>query len=428
MERTTLVKVEQDAPSTRTQNGVLYFTRSFVPSTACPPSSLSARPPHRATAHGYSTPNALEGYFESRLQPLVSAVQRTMVVWEEAWLEKAVSLASSVVVEAWRRSVDVCVVTAELCECILESYVNSGLFPARSRVLLPCCCEVGWRVYGWGEGGGGRRGGGSANMVRSGRPSHRKGNAHAAPSDSIKSGTLKPDQPKGCTKQSLRSEAATLAILDPPGRSLYHLFTQIHDNHRHTTHLVSSRTDCPSPPSLPHLNACSARVSALRTSASTSYKCTCHLHGHQFLSRLTVPSRPLPFHVPSASIDVLHQIVASGHRGILAAPWYLDKTVPVAGSTHYGFIDTWRDFYHADPEVGLAPPLLPWACEARSAVGEKPHIFVGLNRLAPVGSFIRSGFCVLDVHLFSQCYSDDFFLEVFASQSNIMKIHPSLPR
>ncbi|KAJ4457813.1 putative Beta-hexosaminidase subunit A1 [Paratrimastix pyriformis] len=58
------------------------------------------------------------------------------------------------------------------------------------------------------------------------------------------------------------------------------------------------------------------------------------------------------------SIDVLHQIVASGHPGILAAPWYLDKQIPSQSqATHYEFMDTWQDFYTADPGVGSEGPV-----------------------------------------------------------------------
>jgi len=52
------------------------------------------------------------------------------------------------------------------------------------------------------------------------------------------------------------------------------------------------------------------------------------------------------------SIEALHQIVAAGYRGILAAPWYLDKQIPSRqGATHYFFYDTWKDYYTPDPAV-----------------------------------------------------------------------------
>eukprot|EP00766_Chilomastix_caulleryi_P002292 gnl/Chilomastix_caulleri/328.p1 GENE.gnl/Chilomastix_caulleri/328~~gnl/Chilomastix_caulleri/328.p1 ORF type:complete len:236 (+),score=57.76 gnl/Chilomastix_caulleri/328:195-902(+) len=50
----------------------------------------------------------------------------------------------------------------------------------------------------------------------------------------------------------------------------------------------------------------------------------------------------------------LGEIVKAGYRGLLSGGWYLDKQVPrLDGVTHYGFYDTWRDFYENEPTAGL---------------------------------------------------------------------------
>jgi len=53
------------------------------------------------------------------------------------------------------------------------------------------------------------------------------------------------------------------------------------------------------------------------------------------------------------SSSTLATVVAAGYQAILAAPWYLDKQVPMSGSTHYEFIDTWLDFYNSEPLNGI---------------------------------------------------------------------------
>lgn len=50
----------------------------------------------------------------------------------------------------------------------------------------------------------------------------------------------------------------------------------------------------------------------------------------------------------------LGDIVKAGYRGILSGGWYLDKQIPALDSTtHYGFYETWEDFYNNEPTKGL---------------------------------------------------------------------------
>eukprot|EP01133_Synstelium_polycarpum_P001361 gene1361-1560_t len=53
------------------------------------------------------------------------------------------------------------------------------------------------------------------------------------------------------------------------------------------------------------------------------------------------------------STTLMQQIVNAGLRAIASFDYYLDKQVPVSGSTHYEFVDTWQDFYNSDPLAGL---------------------------------------------------------------------------
>ena len=46
-------------------------------------------------------------------------------------------------------------------------------------------------------------------------------------------------------------------------------------------------------------------------------------------------------------------VLAAGHRALLADGWYLDKQVPVDGRTSWFWVDTWRDMYLVDPTKGL---------------------------------------------------------------------------
>jgi len=51
----------------------------------------------------------------------------------------------------------------------------------------------------------------------------------------------------------------------------------------------------------------------------------------------------------------LNAVVVAGYYGLVAYPYYLDKQVP-DGNTHYEWVDTWQDFYNADPAAGVTGP------------------------------------------------------------------------
>ena len=50
---------------------------------------------------------------------------------------------------------------------------------------------------------------------------------------------------------------------------------------------------------------------------------------------------------------VVLDVLAAGHRALLADGWYLDRQVPVDGRTSWFWVDTWRDMYLRDPTGGL---------------------------------------------------------------------------
>lgn len=45
--------------------------------------------------------------------------------------------------------------------------------------------------------------------------------------------------------------------------------------------------------------------------------------------------------------------MSAGYKAIFSFAWYLDKQVPDPPSTHYEWVDTWQDFYLADPYNGI---------------------------------------------------------------------------
>jgi len=45
----------------------------------------------------------------------------------------------------------------------------------------------------------------------------------------------------------------------------------------------------------------------------------------------------------------LQKVVNAGHQGLLAYGWYLDRQIPDPPSTHYEWVDTWKDFYSLEP-------------------------------------------------------------------------------
>jgi hexosaminidase len=49
----------------------------------------------------------------------------------------------------------------------------------------------------------------------------------------------------------------------------------------------------------------------------------------------------------------LQQVINGGHRAVAAFAYYLDKQMPNPNSTHYEWVDTWQDFYNADPFNGI---------------------------------------------------------------------------
>uniref|UniRef100_A0A6B2L2K0 beta-N-acetylhexosaminidase n=1 Tax=Arcella intermedia TaxID=1963864 RepID=A0A6B2L2K0_9EUKA len=51
----------------------------------------------------------------------------------------------------------------------------------------------------------------------------------------------------------------------------------------------------------------------------------------------------------------LKTVTSSGFKGLISAGWYLNEQVPVPGSTHGDFMDTWMDFYLNEPTNGLTP-------------------------------------------------------------------------
>eukprot|EP01113_Clastostelium_recurvatum_P008681 TRINITY_DN1411_c0_g1_i4.p1 TRINITY_DN1411_c0_g1~~TRINITY_DN1411_c0_g1_i4.p1 ORF type:complete len:530 (-),score=92.46 TRINITY_DN1411_c0_g1_i4:96-1685(-) len=47
-------------------------------------------------------------------------------------------------------------------------------------------------------------------------------------------------------------------------------------------------------------------------------------------------------------------IVDAGLPTIIAHPWYLDKQIPDPPSTHYEWVDTWKDFYAFEPTTAIS--------------------------------------------------------------------------
>jgi len=48
-----------------------------------------------------------------------------------------------------------------------------------------------------------------------------------------------------------------------------------------------------------------------------------------------------------------NQVVSAGYKAIFSFAWYLDQQIPDPPSTHYEWVDTWQDFYLADPYKGI---------------------------------------------------------------------------
>ncbi len=49
----------------------------------------------------------------------------------------------------------------------------------------------------------------------------------------------------------------------------------------------------------------------------------------------------------------LNEAVQAGYQSLASFAWYLDKQIPDPPSTHYEWVDTWQDFYMADPYNGV---------------------------------------------------------------------------
>jgi len=49
----------------------------------------------------------------------------------------------------------------------------------------------------------------------------------------------------------------------------------------------------------------------------------------------------------------VQKVVNSGLRALISFPWYLDKQVPDPPSVHYGWVDTWQDFYNFEPYTNI---------------------------------------------------------------------------